>query len=332
MTDEALTPGKILELSGYYWKTCTLHAGVKLDLFTYIHDKEKSVEEIAGQTGTDSRALTFLLNALCAMELLEKRESKYSNTPSSRTFLCKDSIRYIGHMILHHHYLADSWIRLDHAVKTGKPIRTRSSFGDEERRESFLMGMFNNAMGIAPNLMHQIDLTSRRRLLDLGGGPGTYAVHFCMKNPNLNATVYDLPTSKPFAEKIIERFQMQSRIRFHGGDYLIDPIPGTYDVAWLSHILHSEGPSGCRNILKNCVSALEPGGMVILHDFILEESMDAPLFPALFSLNMLLGTESGQSYSEKQLTQMLSEAGVVHIQRHPFRGPTESGILIGYIP
>jgi hypothetical protein len=332
MSDQVLNPGKILELSGYYWKTCTLHAGVKLDLFTLIGDEPKTAEVLAHQTSTDSRALTFLLNALSAMNLLNKNETGYTNTESSRIFLCKDSKRYIGYMILHHHSLADSWIKLDQAVRTGKPIRSRSSFGDDDRRESFLMGMFNNAMGIAPDLMHQIDLSTRHHLLDLGGGPGTYAIHFCMKNPNLKATVYDLPTSKPFAEKIMERFNMKHRIQFHGGDYLTDPIPGIYDVAWLSHILHSEGPLECRKIIEKTLSVLEPKGLIIIHDFILENSMDAPLFPALFSLNMLLGTEHGQSYSEKQLIEMLSEAGVTQIWRHPFRGPTESGILIGYAP
>src|SRR4030042_1909507 len=326
MPDNQMTQGQLLEISGFYWKTCTLHAGVKLDLFTLIGENGKTAEESAKSIGADRRALTFLLNALSAMKLLIKTEDTYTNTPSGLAFLSSGSKRHIGHMIMHHHHLAESWLKLDESVRTGKPIRSRSSFGDEEWRESFLMGMFNNAMGIAPNLMHQLDLSKKRRLLDLGGGPGTYAIHFCMKNPNLTATIYDLPTSKPFAEKIIKQFGMSARVDFQGGDYLKDEIRGRYDAAWLSHILHSEGPAECRRIIEKAVSALEPGGMIIIHDFILENTMDAPLFPALFSLNMLLGTESGQSYSEKQLLNILTDAGVRDIRRHPFRGPTESGI------
>ncbi len=193
------------------------------------------------------------------------------------------------------------------------------------------MGMFNMAMGIAPQLANQIDLSGRHHLIDVGGGPGTYAIHFCMKNPGLRATVYDLSTTRPFAEKTIERFGVSDRIDFVDGDYLKENIPGSYDVAWVSHILHAEGPDDCQAILNKIAACLKPGGMMMIHDFILENTMDKPLFPALFALNMLLGTQTGQSYSEKQITDMLSKAGAVEIERLPFVGPTESGILIGML-
>ena len=57
--------------------------------------------------------------------------------------------------------------------------------------------------------------------------------------------------------------------------------------------------------------------------------MDGPLFPALFSLNMLLGTAHGQCYSEEQITDMLSANGVGDIRRLPYRGLTESSIIVG---
>jgi hypothetical protein len=110
-----------------------------------------------------------------------------------------------------------------------------------------------------------------------------------------------------------------------------EDVPGAYDVAWLSHILHAEGAETCRRILEKVVSALMPGGKIIVHDFILNDSMDGPVFPALFSLNMLLGTSAGQSYSEAQITDMLSAAGVKEIERVSFQGPTESGIIVGAV-
>jgi hypothetical protein len=179
-------PGKLIELSGYFWKTCTLHAAVKLDVFTCL-----------------------------------------------------------GNIILHHHHLVESWSRLDQGVQSGGPVRERSTFSDEECRESFLMGMFNMAMNMAPMLVPKINISSRRHLLDLGGGPGTCAIHFCRHNPQLNATVFDLPTSRPFAEKTIKRFDLSDRIDFRGGNYLKDDIEGRFDAAWLSHILHGEGPEEC---------------------------------------------------------------------------------------
>jgi hypothetical protein len=108
------------------------------------------------------------------------------------------------------------------------------------------MGMFNIAMSMAPSLADKIDLSGRRHLLDLGGGPGTYAIHYCLKNPSLKATVYDLPTTRPFAEKTIEKFGLTDRIDFIDGNYVKEGIEGVYDVAWLSHILHGEGQKDCQ--------------------------------------------------------------------------------------
>jgi hypothetical protein len=324
-------PGQILELSGYYWKTCTLHAGVKLDVFTAIGKEKVMAEDVAGGLGVDRRALTMLLNALTAMGLLSKTQDLYSNTQASFAFLSKDSPQYLGFMIMHHHHLVDSWSRLDEAVQTGSTVRGRVSFADAEGRESFLMGMFNLAMNIAPELVKTIDLSGRRHFLDLGGGPGTYAIHFCLNNPQLRGTVYDLPTTRPFAEKTIARFALTDRIEFMDGNYLDEDIEGSYDVAWLSQILHGEGPDECRMIVNKAVAALEPGGLIMIHEFVLDNSMDGPVFPALFSLNMLLGTDGGQSYSEAQLTDMLAGAGVKEIKRLPFRGPNDSGIIMGIV-
>jgi len=329
-------PGKLLEISGSYWQTCTLHTAVKLDVFTVIGDGSLTSRAAADKLGLDPRAVEMLLNALSAMSLLEKSEDAYVNTQDSRKFLSKNSEGYIGYMIMHHQNLVGSWARLDESVKTGHSVRTRSSSdsedGDEEYRESFLMGMFNIASGIAPQVAKEIDLSGRKHLLDLGGGPGTYSVHFCKHNKHLKATVFDLSTTRPYAEKIISRFGMENRIGFTDGNYISDNIGGMYDVAWLSHILHAESPDDCQRIVQKAVSALEPGGMIIIHDFILNNTKDGPLFPALFSLNMLLGTPGGKSYSEEELVVMLEEAGVGGVQRSSFKGPTDSGIITGIVP
>ena len=331
MNEEKMNPENILKLSGSYWETCTLHAGVKLDVFTLIGKDYLKGEDVADKLKGDKRGVKMLLNALSAMDLLVKKEDVYSNTPLSLTFLSKDSSKYMGHIILHHHNLMDSWSRLDIAVRSGRSVRHRATHTHEEERKNFLMGMFNLAMNLAPVVVPKIDLSGRRHLLDLGGGPGTYAIHFCMNNPQIKATVYDLPTTRSFAEKTIAKFKLQNRIDFKDVDYLEEEIEGIYDVVWLSQILHGEGPEDCRKIIRKAVSVLEPGGMILIHEFILNNSMDGPLFPALFSLNMLLGTPLGQSYTERQIRDMLSNAGVREIRRIFFESPNDSGIIAGIV-
>ena len=152
MNTKEWSPGQLLEISGNYWKTSTLHAGIKLDVFTAIGNEQFPSEDIAEKLNTNKRGTAMLLNALAAMKLLKKTKNKYSNTPTGISYLSKNSPQYIGHMIMHHHHLVESWFNLDQAVKTGKPLRPRASYSDEERRESFLMGMFNLGMQLAPQL------------------------------------------------------------------------------------------------------------------------------------------------------------------------------------
>ncbi len=333
MNSQNWNQGTLLQVSGAYWQTCTLHTGVKLDIFTQIGMNRLTGAQIADQLGMDHRGVIVLLNALSAMGLLTLSGQTYANTQEAIRYLSKPSDHYIGHMILHHHHLADSWVNMDKAIKKGGPIRSAGKHPDPVVRESFLMGMFNIAMATAPGLAKTLDLSQCRSLLDLGGGPGTYAIQFCLQNPGLAAVVCDLPTTRPFAEKTIHRFKLGDRVSFTSGDYTSSDfsLDLSFDAAWLSHILHGEGPDTAGRVVERAVKALNPGGKIFIHDFILNHSKDGPLFPALFSMNMFLGTEQGRSYSEEELIRMMESAGIKDIKRLDFKGPTESGILSGVV-
>jgi hypothetical protein len=319
--------GTLLSVSNAYWRGCALQAGVRLDVFTILADQTLTLSSITEKASTDGRGTEYLLNALAAMGLLIKIKDSYRNSAAALEFLCRESPRYLGHIILHHHHILDGWAQLDVAVRTGLPV-TKRSYGTELERESFLMGMFNLAGAIAPDIAQQIKLGDRRYLLDLGGGPGTYAIHFCLANPDLRCTIFDKPTTEPFAQKTLGHFGLTERIGFLGGDFNTQPITGgPYDVAWLSHILHSNGPDQCRDMINKVIAVMEPGGLILIHDFILDTNKDAPEFAALFSLNMLVNNPQGRTYSEEEITRMLQDAGAHEISRHAFRGPNSSSII-----
>lgn len=326
MAERVFTPGELLEISGGYWRTCALHAGVMLDVFAPLREEALTAGQLAGATGCEPRAMEMLANALAAMGLLVKTGKTYTLGESARNLLLEDSPGSIRRIIRHHHRLMSSWTGLPQTVRTGQPTPATGARSEEDR-EDFLMGMFNLAMAIAPRLAGAIDLSGRQRFLDLGGGPGTYAIQFCLTNPQLTATIYDLPGSRRYAEATIERFRLSERVQFMPGDFLSETLPRGYDVVWLSQVLHSEGPSDCQAVLNKAVKALKPGGLIFIHEFMLNEAMDGPEFPALFSLNMLLRTGAGQSYSEGQLREMLLRAGAKNVTRLDFTGPNDSGVL-----
>ena len=191
------------------------------------------------------------------------------------------------------------------------------------------MGMFNLASHLAPRVASNIDLSGRRRLLDLAGGPGTYAIHFCKQNPDLSAVIFDLPTTRPFAEQTVGRFGLSGRIAFSGGDITSNDIGTDYDVVWVSHLLHSEGPEASAAIVAKAASALTAGGLLLIQEFILDDNRATPLHPALFSLNMLVGTPAGKAYSQGELHGMMQAAGLSAIRRLEIDLPNGAGIMAG---
>lgn len=331
MNDREWNVGRLMELSGGYWQTCALHAAVKLGLFTKMGEAKCSAADLASRIGADERAMSMLLDALAAMKLVIKNDDAYAAAAAARDLLSEDSEQSIAPIILHHHDLMPGWARLDEAVVTGGAVRRRASFDDDERRGHFLMGMFNIAINLAPRIVPDIDLAGRKRLLDLGGGPGTWAIQFCLHNSGLEGVIFDLPTTRPFAEKTIERFGLGDRVSFAEGNFLDDPLPGGFDAAWLSQVLHSESPERCRALIAKAVGALEPGGTILVHEFILDDAREGPLHPALFSLNMLLSTNGGQAYSGAEIGGMLEASGVKDIHRLDLPGLTRSGVIQGTV-
>jgi SAM-dependent methyltransferase len=331
----------MLALSAAYWGSCALHAGVTLDVFSPLAAGPRTAAELAARLDCDERALSMLLGALTALGLLAREGEAFTLTDAAAAFLVRGRPGYVGPIIRHHRNLLESFGRLPEAVRTGSRVRGGVQWTEADR-EDFLLGMFNMAMGIAPRLAPLLDgllksaglpgVPKTARLLDLGGGPGTYAIHFCLAHPGMTATLYDQPSTRPFAEATLERFGVADRVAFTPGDYTADPVAGTFDLAWLSHILHGESPDMAARIVRKAAGALVPGGVLMVHEFLLHDTLDGPEFPTLFSLNMLLGTDGGQAYSGAQLTQILAAAGLADIRELDFTGPNHTRIVAGRKP
>jgi len=325
--NEPWSPQRLLEISGSFWQGCALQAAVRLDVFSHLSDASLPAEALAQLLNYDQRALAMLLRALAAMDLLVHDQAGYHCPQPVRYWLDKSSNQYLGYIIGHHQHLVESWNRLDQAVRNGTPCRERSAVSEGEWREDFLLGMHNLSSLLAPQLVPLIDIGGAQTLIDVGGGPGTWSVTFCRHHQNLQATVFDLPASEPIAQKNIAHAGMHERIKFAAGDFLHDPLGEGFDVAWLSQVLHGEGPTAAARLVSQAARALAPGGVLLIHEFILDDHGDGPLFPALFSLNMLLGTETGQAYPEGDLVRMCSSAGLEEIHRLKLPAHVNSGII-----
>ena len=334
MENKNWTPADIMRLSTQTWANCVLQAAVNLDLFTKLDrapDKSLTVAELAAALDCDTRATSMLTTALTAMNLLELDGSRLLITETSSRYLSADSEDYQGLTVKHMNNIMHGWINLDKSVRTGTPaddflpITTE----DESEREAFLMAMFNIARQQADLVAGAFNLTGSRRLLDLGGGPGTYAIYFCRHNPDLQAVVFDRPATESFARATIKRFELTNRVDFVGGDFTTDELPGNFDAVWLSQVLHGESPEQAARLVRRAADTMVPGGVMGVQEFILDDDRRGPSQPALFALNMLLQTPGGQSYTQREIINMMTGSGLKDIQRLTVNLPPGCGILTG---
>jgi len=167
-------------------------------------------------------------------------------------------------------------------------------------------------------------LSDRKLLLDVGGGPGTYSVILCQRFPNLRAVIWDLPRTLAIAEEVIKRFGMQGRITLQVGDWNKDEFGTGYDCLLMSNILH--GPSSQAPMkLAKAFRALESDGLLIVHDFLLNDEKTGPLPAALF--NLMVG-----AYSVGELTAIIEEAGFKDVRLVAYLPKRGSGLITATKP
>jgi ubiquinone/menaquinone biosynthesis C-methylase UbiE len=320
------------DFASSYWYVCVLHSAIKLRIFTHLDGMRLPAGEVAQRIAADERATGLLLDALSSLGLLVKEQGRYANAPLSQQYLNENSADFSGHIVYHHIDMYHDWGRLDEAVRIGGPPRGLAARTEASTRH-FLLGMRDLAVRGAHVLVQQLDLGDAESLLDLGGGPGTYSLHFCQRHPQLHVTVFDYPSSEILAWEQIKSFGLESRFRFVGGDFLRDPLPsGPFDVVFMSQILHSNDHDECASLMKRVYPLVRPGGRVVIQEFVLNECATSPPFAAVFSLNMLLHTPGGRSYALAEIKGWLEDAGFVNISQQFLDLPNDASLVVANRP
>ncbi|HHT9137429.1 MAG TPA: methyltransferase [Candidatus Wunengus sp. YC60] len=320
----------IFQLSFGYWKSCILFTATEFDIFNLISKGKVTAKDISQSIHTNERATEMLLNALVSLELLTKQANSYHNTPISNLHLIKGKPHYLGDFIHHAHNIMENWTMLRETVETGKAVSLKDlpEEVDPHDLRDFITAMHNIASTKAEDLCGKPDLKGAKRLLDLAGGPGTYAIEFAKAHPHLHAVVFDLEHVTKLTHEFIKASGVEGRVTTLAGNCLEDSFGrNVYDAILASNILHIYNPANNTKILRKCWDALKDGGQVIIHEFVLDETRTSPQFAALFSLNMLIGTQEGASYSESEYKTWLESAGFKHIRKIDLE--SNSSLIIG---
>ena len=303
---------------------------LELDVFTAIAEGGPAAE-IAAKTKTNARATEMLLNALVALSLVAKQDGIFRNSPVAARYLAAPSPDNARPALLHAVNLWKTWNTLTDCVRAGTSV-THEEMAERSSdwTHAFIAAMHRNASERAVAVVRAIDPSHVRRMLDVGGGSGAYSIAFAKANPELQAYLLDLPTVAALARGYIERAGVADRVHVRTGDMRTDHLGEGYDLVFASAICHMLDPQENAALIRRSFAALAPGGRMAIQEFILEADKTAPKLAALFSLNMLVGTRAGSSYSEPEFTEWMAAAGFAEIRRIRLPGPT--GIMIGTRP
>jgi hypothetical protein len=308
---------QIMAMARGFQASKMLMVAVDLGLFDFL-EEPKSAVETAAWLKADHRATGIFLNGLAALGLLEKGVDYFKNSDLASRYLVQDQENYRGAIVKHMaHTWGRGWDDLKETVLVGHPpevdpekwVDARPQ-RDEKEVRAFIWGMHAIARDLAPTVAAKLDLKGTRHLLDLGGGPATYAITFAQANPGLSATVFDLPMPLEIAGENIAKNGLTGRINTLAGNFLKDDIGTGYDFIWVSQILHSHDERQCKLIIAKAVAALNSGGRLAIQDFYLNPDGASPTGAAMFGVHMLAVTPRGRAYTHGEVAEWMQEAGL----------------------
>jgi hypothetical protein len=248
--------------------TKVLFAGIELGLFAEL-EKKQSYSEIAAKLGLHPENTGYLLDALVAMELVEKREGLYRNTALSSKYLTPEGSMFIGRY-LRAYSSTSGFGDLDivKSVKEGpvgaiqkEGLEAHEVFGDytEMLQTSQRIG---RAAEIAELVAVLPEFGEFRRMLDLGGGPGLIGMAIVQTHPELQGIIFETPAMGEAARRAIEEYRMTERVTVLTGDYLKDSIGAGYDLVLASGTLNF-AKHNLDGMIRKIYDSLNPRGVLI---------------------------------------------------------------------
>ena len=313
-------------IRGYMPSRCILTA-LELDIFTAVGEGADA-EQIGTRVHADARAVGMLLNVLVALGLLSKSGNVYSNMPESARFFDQSSKDNHRNGLLHIANIWHRWSTLTDAVCRGTRIPIDRD-NTPEWTHDFISAMQRNAKERAPYLVKALGTMGVRRILDLGGGSGSYSIAYAKASSEVQCDILDLPEVVPLTGEYVSKAGVSAQVSIRTGDMLQDDFGCGYDLIMLNAICHMFSVEQNQDIFPRAHRALAPNGRLVVQDFILNPNKTAPQHAALFSLNMLVATDAGASYSELDYTLWMNAAGFTDVSRINLPGPSD--LIVGRV-
>jgi len=303
-----------MTLARGFMRSRIILTAAELDLFTILEDTPATAEDIADRFRLNPRALERVLDCLVTFDLLQKNGGNYSLTREGAPYSSKHAASELP-VLLHMNHLWNSWSDLTEVVRNGPGSERKPPQRiDVDGRQAFIGAMHVGGRSLSEEIAGSLDLRAHRNLLDIGGGSGTYTIAFLNHNPQLQAILFDLKEVIPMARKRLSSEALLHRVKLIPGNFYSDDLPGGCDVALLSAIIHQNSRQQNLELFRKTCRSLEPGGMLLIRDHIMDEQRTYPAQGALFAVNMLVNTQGGDTYTLHEVSQDLKRAGFTDIK------------------
>lgn len=326
------TPDHIMEIGLGFQASKTLLTATKLGVFEALAAGPKTRAALEEKVGLHPRSSADFLDALVALDLLDREDGEYRNTREADAFLVPGSPSYLGGFLeMANDRLYHFWGDLEEGLRTG---RTQNELeGDDTHPfdgviyqndailEQFVGAMTGFSLGVANVLAQEFPWSEFETVVDLGTSEGVVPKRIAEENEHIHAIGADLPRVEPYFEDFTGQSPAADRIDFRDADFFAEePLPAA-DVYVLGHILHDWGLDDKREILTKVSEAVNSGGAVIVYGTMIDEERQEAVMPLLMSLNMLLETPEGFDYTAGECIEWLHDAGFEGGEARPLPGP-----------
>ena len=321
------TPERLMQLSWGYAPPLIIEAAVKHHLFDLLDTTPSTAEELAKRADVPVRGVKAVCDALVGLDLLAVKGGRYQVTPESAQFLVSYKPGYHGEFFKHiSTQLIPGWLALAEIVRTGKPlVKANSKKAGVKFFSQFVEAIFPLSYAAARTLGEHLRIPQTKqpvRVLDLAAGSGVWGIALAEQSPLVQITAVDWPPVLAVTEKVARRHGVAKRLTKVPGDLLEVAFGSEHQVAILGHILHSEGRERSRQLLKKTFEALAPGGTIAIMEFLVADDRTGPPTGLIFAVNMIVHTESGNTFSFEEISEWLREAGFLKPRLLKAPGPS----------
>ena len=306
------SPLPILQVATGFWASQALLTAVDLKVFTILFGGPKTAAEVAQEAGADPAAMEAVLDANCALGFLHRNGDRYRNDETSNAYLVEGSPgSYVDLVRFMREPLFGIWQGLADTVRQGAPPESEGGMNLVEL--ALARGFHNGAYALMTRLAEILDIefSTYSRMLDIGSHTGAGALCLARRYPQLQATLLDRPIFRELAEEFIRSTKLEDRVHFEEGEPDEGKPEGEYDLVLLSHLLSRRSRPDLPKILDKVMGSLRHGGMLLVTEFLLEDSKAEPREAALFRLNVLAsyGPRLAGALTRSELYSLLEQAG-----------------------